>query len=407
MGFWGSLVDGVKSAGGWVLDHSGDIASAVGTVAKIAGTFLLAADSGDETAKMAAHQVHLEEFHRNFDKASGLLKKRAKEEAKKAGKEAAAMRSSSAGEFATENVVKDSFTGVWKNPSALLKNGTPAVPMYQDLSKWIGTLGVPPDQSLDVAAKAGEALFANDNTNVKSGEAAIGGTKFDYTEPKGKWTLDLGHAYYPLPLGASSSEHCWHSCIYGKFHPSNSFKAEMQAEGAPRSAVFLSELKAGDKPVWVVNASINWGNATLASAVHSKLVDTLKTDYKKEGRSVLSSRLEGVMQSIQVQGGLKDNPSLLRLGLITVASKVSSDYTGPHTPDPENPSEPSSSDSSVDSSADEMNGHNGAVKNRANKPSKAKRNSTLAPTKPKPVPSDMPLNVPEVNITKSQIVFKG
>ncbi|KAL5622319.1 hypothetical protein FOBRF1_001569 [Fusarium oxysporum] len=410
MGFWGSLVDGVKSAGGWVLDHSGDIASAVGTVAKIAGTFLGAADSEDEIAKMAAHQMHLEEFHRNFDKASGLLEKEAKKAAKEAGKKAAGVRSSSAGEFAAENVVKDSFTGVWKNPSALLKDGTAAVPMYQDLSKWISTLGVPPHQSLDVAASAGQALFANDNVNVKSGEAAIDATRFHYTEPKGKWTLDLGHAYYPLPLGASSSEHCWHSCIYGKFHPSNSLKAEMQAEGALRSAIFVSELKAGDKPVWVVNASINWGNATLASAVHSKLVDTLKTDYKKQGRSVISSRLTGVMQSIQIQGGLKDNPSLLRQGLITVASNIASDYKGPHTPDPGNGSDTNGSgstgsDSSGDSSADEMNRHNGAVKNGTSKPSKAKRKSVLARTKP--APSAMPLNVPEVNITKSQIVFKG
>ncbi|GKT52550.1 uncharacterized protein ColSpa_12731 [Colletotrichum spaethianum] len=37
MGFWSSLVDGVSSAGQWVLNHSGDISSVVGTVTKVAG----------------------------------------------------------------------------------------------------------------------------------------------------------------------------------------------------------------------------------------------------------------------------------------------------------------------------------------------------------------------------------
>jgi hypothetical protein len=404
MGFWSSLIDGVKSAGGWVLDHSGDIASAVGTVAKIAGTFAVAADSGDETAKMAAHQKHLEEFHRNFDTASGLLEKAARKASKQASEKAAGVRSFPPGEFAADNCVKDYFTGIWKNPSALLPDGTPAVPMYQDLSKWMGALGVPPSQSLDIASEVGKALFANDTYSVKAGEAKINTTQFSYTEPKGKWTLDLGHAYYPLPMGASSSEHCWHSCVYGKFHPSNSLKAEMQAKVAPSSAMFVSELKTGDKPIWVVNASINWGNASLASDVHSKLVDALKKDYKKQDRSVISSKLTGVMQSVQVQGGVKDNPSLLRQGLITIASKIASEYTGGQTPDPEESSDTSDADTSGDSSADEMNGHTGAVKNGTSKPSKAKRTAALARTKL--TSSAMPLNVPEVNITKSQIVFK-
>lgn len=144
MGFWSSLIDGVKSAGGWVLDHSGDIASAVGTVAKIAGTFAVAADSGDETAKMAAHQKHLEEFHRNFDTASGLLEKAARKASKQVSEKAAGVWSFPLGEFAADNCVKDYFTGIWKNLSSLLLDGTPAVLMYQDLSKWIGALSVLP-----------------------------------------------------------------------------------------------------------------------------------------------------------------------------------------------------------------------------------------------------------------------
>lgn len=401
MGFWGSLVDGVKSAGGWVLDHAGDIAGAVGTVAKIAGTFAVAAESGDETAKMAAHQKHLDEFHRNFDTASGKLEKEAKRASKKASKKALSVRSFPADEFATEDSVKDRFTGIWKNPSALLSDGTPAVPMYQDLSKWIGALGVPHSQSLDVASEVGKALFAID---APVGEAKIKTTSFPYTDPKGKWTLDLGHAYYPLPLGASSSEHCWHSCVYGRFHPSKSFQAEMQAEGAPSSAIFVSELKASDKPVWVVNASINWGNASLASDSHSKLVDELTKDYKKYDRSVISSKLTGVMQSIQVRGNVKDNPSLLRQGLITVASDIASKYRDSQVRDPEESSDTSDTGSSDDSSADEKEGHNSTVKNGTSKPSKGKRSTTLA--RIKSIPSDMPLYVPEVDITKSQIVFK-
>jgi hypothetical protein len=71
--------------------------------------------------------------------------------------------------------------------------------MYQDLSKWIGALGVPPSQSVDVASVVGKALFANDNSSVSLDEAKIHTTQFAYTDPKGKWTLDLGNAYYLSP----------------------------------------------------------------------------------------------------------------------------------------------------------------------------------------------------------------
>ncbi|KAF5535185.1 hypothetical protein FMEXI_10936 [Fusarium mexicanum] len=404
MGFWSSLVDGVKSAGGWVLDHAGDIAGAVGTVAKIAGTFAVAAESDDETTRLAGHQKNLALFHRNFDVASGLLKTEAREASKQVDEKAIRQRSFFADDFTSEDRVRDYFTGIWKNPSALLPDGTPAVPMYQDLSKWLGALGVPVDQSLDVSSEVGKAIFAIESPTTSGGEVKIKTTKFSYTDPKGKWTLDLGHAYYPLPLGATSSEYCWHSCVYGRFHPSKSLLAEMEAEGEPSSTIFVSELKASVKPMWVVNASINWGNQPLASNSHKKLIKKLEEEYKKQNRSVVYSTLEGVMQSVQLQASAEDNPSLLRQGLITAASTIASEYQSGRVPNPGDGSDTSSDDSSGDSSPDEMGWHSASVKSGTSKLRKTERIRSLARTKP--VPSSMPLNVPEVDITKSQVVFK-
>lgn len=402
MGFWDSLVEGAKSAGGWVLDHSGDIASAVGTVAKIAGAFAFTADEEID------HATHLEEFHTNFKTASLKLQKAARDAAGDAT--ASAQRTLSA-DFAASNQVRDSVTGVWKNPAPLLDDGTPAVPMYQDLSKWISALGVPANDTLDTAFYVGQALFADTNNALKAKTMAEGGdfqvTKFPYTDPNGKWTLDCGHAFYPLPLGAASTDNSWHSCIYGIYHPSNAH-LEAKRSGELPSTAFVKPMKTG-VPVWVVNAAINWGNAVVASTIHSQLTKLWEQNNgKQSARTVVSSALNGVCQSVQVQGDLSDNPAKLRQSLITCAANVLSQYStgqkggggGGDKPSPDTDPDNNDLDDGTDPlayrPAKKMNGANGVnghVKRTAVKP----RVSAAV--------SDMPTTVPDVRITKSQIVF--
>ena len=70
MGFWGSLVDGAKSAGGWVLNHSGDIAKTVGTVVKVVGVIgplQVNATTTDDSG------TQIKDFFNNFDIASDKL----------------------------------------------------------------------------------------------------------------------------------------------------------------------------------------------------------------------------------------------------------------------------------------------------------------------------------------------
>lgn len=63
MGFFDSIIDGVKSAGGWALDHAGDIANVVGTVAKVAGAVaLFQVDAGTADGS----NTHLKDFFSNL-----------------------------------------------------------------------------------------------------------------------------------------------------------------------------------------------------------------------------------------------------------------------------------------------------------------------------------------------------
>ncbi|KAK8053302.1 hypothetical protein PG996_012603 [Apiospora saccharicola] len=135
MGFFSSLIDGAKSAGGWVLDHAGDIASAVSTVAKVANNFTSLKDN-----RGPDHITHLEEFQKNLKIASTELQYTAKNLALDINSRRAKTTNSN-----DSDANCDSVTGVWKDPAPLNINGEPSVPMYQDLSKWLASMGAPAD----------------------------------------------------------------------------------------------------------------------------------------------------------------------------------------------------------------------------------------------------------------------
>lgn len=312
MGFWDSLVEGTKAAGGWVLDHAGDISTAVGTVAKIAGAFAL--DSSGEPD----HQSHLADFHTNFKIASGKLQQRARRGL--VYLDLKADRYLNADEFAAEDAVLDSFTGIWTDPVTLSPGGLPAIPMYQDLSKWLATLGVPPN--IDAATPVAQALFADadeDESNVVENDP-VQTISFRFKGPGGKWILDTAHAYYTLPLGASAGDKSWHSCIYAKFQPSISHVAgKRQRMHATTSINKITT----DEPTWMINATITWGNVQTASKVSDLFLRNCKRTFgTKSDRGVVSSNLLGVSQSIQVQGNKDDNPSILQSLLNGCASET-------------------------------------------------------------------------------------
>ncbi|KAF7525752.1 hypothetical protein G7054_g10984 [Neopestalotiopsis clavispora] len=393
MGFWDSLVEGAKAAGGWVIDHAGDVANAVGTVAKIAGTFIVLEDFGD-----ADHQSHLEDFHNNFRIASHKLQQRAEKAASIAALQAD--RRINANNFAVDNVVLDSVIGIWRNPVPLSREGEPTISMYQDVSKWLATLGVPANASVDVAFSVAKALFVGTNSTAVNtiGDNPITVTSYSYTDPEGHWTLDCGHAFYPLPLGASADDKVWHSCIHARFHPSISHVTEKRQQKRPTA--FVNGVKTGTL-VWMINATINWGNAAVASTAYDDFIKNCQDAVTSESdRSVVSSNLTGVSQFVQIQGGSNDNPSILRQILIECAAKTMSSQSatlgnGGHVAGHGTQGHIHGTEGSYDDD------HAPPVKRRishgaAHKPLLA-GSSTGA--------SAMPLLMPEITVTKSQLIF--
>ncbi|KXJ88639.1 hypothetical protein Micbo1qcDRAFT_206811 [Microdochium bolleyi] len=341
MGFFSSLIEGAKSAGSWVVDHAGDIASVVGTVAKIAAPLILLADDA-EAPDPSDTSKQLEEYYSNFSLVSAKLSKDAQAEASEA--EARNLQGIKANAVYRDTDAKpDAFLGVWKSPSGVI-GSNPAIPMYQDLAKWLGTLGVPPSRTFDLAQQAAVALFADTATPspkkaAASNESApaedpIHKTNFTYAPPDGSWTLSLGHAFYPLPLGVSEQDRCWHSSIFGKFHPSTGFltakaKARVGASGGLNSSIddgFARTAHVGkgpippNSPLWVANASINWGNATIATQVHTQF-EVIWQNADKD-RSLQSTLLNGTTQNVQMLGKAGDNPATLRQSVISAAAET-------------------------------------------------------------------------------------
>lgn len=386
MGFWSGLIEGAKSAGGWVLDHAGTISTVVNTVAKIAGSFAL--DSSGEPD----HQSHLADFHTNFKTASTMLQQRAKKDANKLGLQPDNFLNPD--EFAAEEAVLDSFTGIWTDPVTLSPGGLPAIPMYQDLSKWLATLGVPPN--VDAATPVAQALFANTDDD-ETNDDPIQGVPFRFKGPGGKWILDTAHAYYPLPLGTSADDKSWHSCIYAKFQPSKSWVAGKRQR---MHATTIINKPSTDEPTWMINATITWGNVKTASKISDPFLKNCKKNFgSKSDRAIVSSNLLGVSQSVQVQGNKDDNPSIIKSLLNGCAAQtLTEQVTSTH--DDNNDWENLDITLADGTDAIHDNGSAPLGKEQTAHWGAAQDLVARAPTK-----ESVPAVVPRFKITKSQLIF--
>jgi len=421
MGFWSSLVEGAKSAGGWVLDHAGDIAGAVGTVAKIAGAVVVLEDGTID------HAAHLDEFQKNFKQASFKLQQAAKRSVIDSALDPkqAAFRASIAGDYSVENVNLDSFTGVWKSPTVTVA-GKPPIPMYSDVSKWLAALGVPASKTDDMALYLAQTLFANKNEDKSSASAdGIQTVNFSTTDPNGDYTLDVAHSYYVLPMQEKVSETCWHSCVYGKFHPSNksvAMKALNRRRGnISTTYVRVNTVAKGEVAKWVINATVDWGTTLIAAAIADSFRKAWDSAGKADARSVVASSLQGTSQIMQLQARHSDDPSSIRQALIRLAATTLTKYMDSQggTPGGDAPGGKPGGDAPGGKPGDDDDGTDGTeiewvdamavdgidvppvMKNTfgGNGRSTAVRISASA--------SDvaMPTSVPQVFITKTQIVF--
>ncbi|CVL02628.1 uncharacterized protein FMAN_00131 [Fusarium mangiferae] len=216
MGFFDNLWDGVKSAGGWVLDHSGDIASAVGTVGKIAGlltldnsTHAFAADTTLNSQEIETDSQKLAKYHQNFASVSDQLTVTAKSGVKAPPK--------TTGQTTT---VDDSLVGLWTDPKGLSSDGKPSTSMYHDLSAFMGTMNIPvswKDDSghvHDTVNEIGQVFFAKtgpqDLAELSKSENPIAKVNAEVSTQDGY--IHACHVYYPIPMGNGNSS--LHSAIH-------------------------------------------------------------------------------------------------------------------------------------------------------------------------------------------------
>ncbi|KAF5975596.1 hypothetical protein FCOIX_7637 [Fusarium coicis] len=224
MGFFKNLFDGVKSAGGWVLDHSSNIPPVVGTVGKVAADLLLLNNStnsfsvnaitesqSNEMKGTESESQQLAKFHQNFAYVNDQLATTAK-----AGVEASPKK---AGKTTT---IDDGLVGLWTDPEGLSSDGKPSTSMYHDLSAFMGTMNIPvswkDDSGVDhdTVNELGQILFAKtgpqDLAALAKSEDPI--SKVNAEVPTQDGFVHACHVYYPIPMGKDGERYSLHSAIH-------------------------------------------------------------------------------------------------------------------------------------------------------------------------------------------------
>ena len=315
MGFFANLFDSVKSAGMWALNNAGSIADVVGTVAKVAGS--LAAPS--ETVSVGdTESDHLIQFHQNFDLVSKKLNDMAVESASHPPPSLEADQ-----ELLT---LKDSVTGIWKDPATLTPQNLPTQTMYEDLSKFLGQMNVPTTFKLDGGKEDGGKAETIDVVNK------LGAALFDLGKPvPGKinrptFMLDLpggslcaAHAWYSLPMGHAGDENSLHSAMAVRYHTT---KAHHKSYLSDSFNTAVTSLKV-DAPGWLVTFNLSWHTAIQASAVQKKFTTIFSENYKE--LKIETSTLTGTLQLLKVHGPGTATPAGIRSAVQFAADKALTD----------------------------------------------------------------------------------
>ncbi|KAF5577587.1 hypothetical protein FPCIR_12031 [Fusarium pseudocircinatum] len=214
MGFFDNLWDGVKSAGGWAIDHAGDIASVVGTVGRVAGllgTNSFATNAIPEKEANNTDSQKLAKYHQNFayvsDRLAATASAGVKAPPKMTGK---------------TKTIDDGLVGLWTDPEGLSSDGKPSTSMYHDLSAFMGTMNIPvswkDDSGLvhDTVNELGRVLFAKtgpqDLAELSKSEDPIG--KVNAEVPTQDGSVHACHVYYPIPVGKDGEHYSLHSAIH-------------------------------------------------------------------------------------------------------------------------------------------------------------------------------------------------
>ena len=322
MGFFGNFFESVKSAGSFVLSHAGDIASAVKTVATIAGAVALPTETfivGDEASD------NLTQFYPRFSQISTELDQTAVNATKK--------KAPAWDDNENPLTLKDSITGIFKDPTALTNAGLPTQTMYEDLSKFLGQMNVPTvyqqksdpkgdqkgDQKsdpLDVVNKLGSALFVlkpppTDPTDLTGFPDTL---PVSLDVPGG--TIHAAHTYYYLPMGKAGNQNSLHSALAVRYHTTKAKHKQLLLERS--NLIFTSPTI--DQPGWLITLHILWGKTVQANTVQNEFQTAFAKDYKDF--KIQTSQLTGTLQLLKVLGPGSTTPAIIRSAVQTAANAV-------------------------------------------------------------------------------------
>lgn len=333
MGFFSSLIDGAKSAGQWVINHSGQISEAVGVVAKVAT--LIPVAEGMEAEAFIAHdtKTHVDKFAANFAKATALLEQEAKTAADTADTEKLEIH---CGDQPT--VTSDTVSGIVTQPattettSVTGSRGSDAEPyaplvLYEDLSKFLGQMGVPgvvgTKTITDVTAQLGLGLFAKptitDRSNLASPVNTIASTIIDREK---QWTLVVAHAHYAIPMGEAGKKDAWHSAFHAKFTRTGTGQKALELSGTNRAQVH--ELPS--EPGWLTTFQLDWTQASLANRSQTGLVRSFED--RKDGKRIYFSQLHGTYQTLKIYCPLASTPTQALAAVSQAASAAIKEEIG-------------------------------------------------------------------------------
>lgn len=321
MGWWSSFTDGISHAASWAVDHSGDIAKVVGTVAKVGG--MLAAEAGDLKVEDDPSTLPtMAQHHQNFVKATDFLI----QQAEGATKSLAALDS-------TTTTTKNTIAGLWQQPVSSDLSGAPTVGMYQDLSKILTISNCPPTYTLsdgtirDTANDIGKAIFANaPGFAVNPGDPVpIEKPGFQFANGDNSLVIKGCHAYYAIPLGTRVTDAAWHGALHVETSMTEPFQDAYLKEAAsvsftvPDTATGSTTGDAG-VDVWSVNLTISWTSAPYAQSLYASFTSIFTQTYPNF--MLKSNTLTGTKQLLQVYAPPGVSPHDSRAAVTFAAGKA-------------------------------------------------------------------------------------
>ena len=299
MGLFSNLLNGVKSAGMWALNHSGDIAGVVDAVAQVAGVLEIPRD----TPRLEdAHSDNLNQFHQNFAAVSRKLEKTARK--------SAAVSSKELHSHDKQTILTDSVTGIWKDPVGLTPASRPTQTMYEDLSRFLGQMNVPTafpkkDDPNDVVHQLGSALFKlKDPSKIGSHPDTLS-TKLEV--PGG--VITAAHTYYYLPMGHAGAQNSVHSAVAVKYATT---EANQKQYLLNRSNVTYTS-SAMNMSGWLITLNVHWSDTVQASTVQ-KGAKGFASIFSKQYRDlkIVTSQVMGTLQLLKVNGPPTTTPAAVK-----------------------------------------------------------------------------------------------